>query len=403
MGGFLLLAATTGLLALLTPCVFPMIPMTVTSFLAGADDRRRGVKQAGLYALGIILAFTALGVAASALFGATGLARFSAHPAVNLAIAALFVVFALSLLGILKPRLPSTMTESLSRLSSPLAMGVLFTLTAFTCTAPFIGSLLVMSSQGSWTWPLAGTLVFALAFASPFFFLALVPGVLRRRPRAGDWMPTLEQFVAAIEIAAAIKFASNADLVAHANLLTRPRVIGLWILIFSILAGFFLMRGGRSRLIAAAVALMLAGVLTPGLAGRNLGELEAFLPPSPAESSWLLNDMSGAMALARRQARPVLVDFTGYTCTNCRWMEANMFTRDDVRAAMSGFVRVRLYTDGIGEMYRAHQQLEERLFGTVALPVYAVLDPTGSPRAMFLGMTRDAADFNRFLSDGARP
>ena len=109
------------------------------------------------------------------------------------------------------------------------------------------------------------------------------------------------------------------------------------------------------------------------------------------------------MELARRQARPILVDFTGYTCTNCRWMEANMFTRADVRAAMGGYVRVRLYTDGIGEAYQSHQRFEERLFGTVALPLYAVLDPGGVPRAKFLGMTRDAAEFTRFLSDGARP
>jgi thiol:disulfide interchange protein DsbD len=405
MGAFLLLAASTGLLALLTPCVFPMIPLTVTSFLAGANERRQGVRQAGLYALGIIAAFTALGVLTSAIFGAAGLARFSAHPVVNLVIAGLFLLFALSLLGVVTPRLPSRLTTHLSTLRNPMAMGVLFTMTAFTCTAPFIGALLVMSSQGTWEWPLTGTLVFATAFASPFFVLALVPGALRRRPRAGEWMPTLEQFVAAVEIAAAIKFASNADLVAQTHLLTRTRMIGLWMVVFVILAAFFITRGSRVRLVAAGIALALVAVLARGLGGKRLGELEAFLPPATmaSESSWLLNDIGGAMEIARRQARPILVDFTGYTCTNCRWMEANMFTRDDIRTAMGGYVRVRLYTDGVGETYQSQQRLEERLFGTVALPLYAVLDPTGTPRAKFLGMTRDAAEFTRFLSDGARP
>jgi thiol:disulfide interchange protein DsbD len=428
IGAFLFLAASMGALALLTPCVFPMVPITVTSFLAVADDRSRGLRLAALYALGIIASFTGLGVITAALFGASGLARFSASPLVNLAVAALFTVFALSLLGVVKLSLPAALVTraSAARVSGDalgtLLMGVVFTLTAFTCTAPFVGTLLVMSAQGSWTWPLIGMLVFSTVFAAPFFALALIPGLLRRRPRAGEWMPTLEITVGAIELAAAIKFASNADLVLGWGVLTRQVVIALWIAILAILVVGLLRffpgrfagggtRPGRFRVATAAIVLALLAVLVPGLFGRRLGELDAFLPPmashaddargSAAELAWMPNDYRGALLAASRDRRPILIDFTGYTCTNCRWMEANMFPRAEVKRALAQFVRVRLYTDGLGEPFQSQQLLEQRLFGTVALPLYAVLDADGRPRATFLGMTRDAREFTEFLDRGA--
>ncbi|MGH7617551.1 MAG: cytochrome c biogenesis protein CcdA, partial [Gemmatimonadaceae bacterium] len=214
VGAFLILAASMGALALLTPCVFPMIPITVTSFLSVADERGRGVRRAALYALGIVASFTGLGVLTAAFFGASGLARFSASPLVNLAIAALFVTFALSLLGVTRIALPAALVTRASSWQlgneslAIVLMGAIFTLAAFTCTAPFVGTLLVMSAQGNWRWPLAGMLVFSAVFAAPFFLLALVPGLLRRRPRAGDWMPALETIVGAVELAAATKFLS---------------------------------------------------------------------------------------------------------------------------------------------------------------------------------------------------
>ncbi len=417
-GAFLLLAASMGALALLTPCVFPMVPITVTSFLGAAGDRRRGVGRAALYALGIVGSFTGLGVLTSVVFGASGLARFAANPVVNLAIAALFIVFALSLLGVVQLAVPQAIVGRAvgaldSSAAGPLAMGALFTLTAFTCTAPFVGTLLVMASQGSWTWPLSGMLVFSTVFAAPFFLLALAPGLLRRRPRAGDWMPTLELVLGALELAAAIKFVSNADLVLGWGIFTRRVVLVLWLAIFAGLVFGMLRapRAGRARLVAAAVALVIAATLLPGLFGRRLGELDAFLPPlasprtntaaSNDELPWILNDYAGALAQARAGGTPVLVDFTGYTCTNCRWMEANMFPRDDVKRALGRFVRMRLYTDGLGEPYTSQQTLEQRLFGTVALPLYAIHDSTGRPRATFLGMTRDTREFLEFLSRGA--
>ncbi len=428
MGAFLLLAASMGALALLTPCVFPMVPITVTSFLAVAGDRRRGIRQAGLYALGIIGSFTVLGVLTAVVFGAAGLARFSASPVVNLLIALLFATFALSLFGAVPLRLPSGLVNRAASLklggdtTAAMFMGVVFTLTAFTCTAPFIGTLLVMSAQGAWTTPLIGMLVFSTVFAAPFFGLALVPGLLRRQPRAGEWMPTLEMIVGAIELAAAIKFASNADLVLGWGLLTRRTVIGAWIVILIALAFALLRwfpyraverrgRPGRLRLATAGVTLALLAVLVPGLVGRRLGELDAFLPPmqsgiydpvaSTAELPWMHNNYRGALLAASRERRPILIDFTGYTCTNCRWMEANMFPRADVKRALERFVRLRLYTDGLGEPYASQQLLEQQMFKTVALPLYAILDPDGKPRATFLGMTRDAREFTRFLTEAS--
>ena len=428
VGAFLILAASMGALALLTPCVFPMIPITVTSFLSVADERGRGVSRAALYALGIVASFTGLGVLTAALFGASGLARFSASPIVNLAIAGLFVAFALSLLGVTRIALPSALVARVANVrlggdsAGTVLMGVIFTLTAFTCTAPFVGTLLVMSAQGNWRWPLAGMVVFSAVFAAPFFLIALVPGLLRRRPKAGDWMPALETIVGAIELAAAIKFVSNADLVLGWGVFTRRVVLVVWIAILVALVVVLLRRlrpadaptaaPSRFRIAGAAVALALAGVLVPGLFGKRLGELDAFLPPlsssgvdagsSGGELPWMLNDYRAAIASAARQGRPVLIDFTGYTCTNCRWMEANMFPRGDVKHALDRFVRVRLYTDGLGEPYMSQQRLEQQMFGTVALPLYAALAPNGRPRATFLGMTRDAPEFTAFLERGAR-
>ena len=220
-----------------------------------------------------------------------------------------------------------------------------------------------------------------------------------------------------LELAAALKFLSNVDLVWGWGVFTRDVVITLWIVIGIVLVAYLagalklghaprLTRPGALRWVTTIGALVLTAWLGSGLAGQRLGELEAFLPPAElgggtdGELSWVVNDYEGALSTAASAGQPILVDFTGYTCTNCRWMEANMFTRPEVARELSRYVRVRLYTDGRGEEYRRFQSLQRDTFGTVALPYYAVLSPQGTPLVAFGGLTRDAAHFVAFLQRG---
>ena len=294
-------------------------------------------------------------------------------------------------------------------------MGTVFALTSFTCTAPFVGTLLVSASQGNWRWPAAGLLTFSTVFALPFLFLALVPQSLSRLPRSGIWMVTLKGALGFVELAASLKFLSNADLVRGWGIFTRDVVVASWLLLGAMLTLYLAgirVRGPlgelrrRAHPVAALIALVVTGWLATGLAGHRLGEVESFLPPAGRnasgvsganELSWILDDYDGALVQAKAQHKLVLIDFTGFTCTNCRWMEANMFPRAEVSRALEGFVRVRLFTDGDGERYRRQQAMEQAQFHTVALPLYAIVDSLGAPRATFLGMTRDTAEFVAFL------
>jgi thiol:disulfide interchange protein len=421
--GFLWLAASTGLLSLLTPCVFPMVPVTIAYFSTTDRDRSRGLRRALLFALGIVATFTILGLALAAFFGAAGLNRFAADPWVNLVLAALFLLFAANLFGWLDIRIPWRLTSAADRAvreAAPgsslgaLVMGATFTLTSVTCTAPFVGTLLVLASQGSWTTPIAGMLAYSSAFALPFFLLAAAPGLVSHLPRAGEWMRTLRVLIGLLEVGAAIKFVSNADMVLRWSVFTRDVVLIGW----SALAVAGAVYLGRNlpnelhrreirplRLAPITMALLVAAWLASGVRGRTLPLVEAFLPaavPSALAASadapvWLLNDYSGAQAAARSSGKLVFVDFTGYTCTNCRWMEANIFGRPDVSAELGQFVLSRLYTDGDGDLYERQQSFQETTFGTVALPLYAVLDAHGKVRATFSGLTRNPAEFIAFL------
>jgi thiol:disulfide interchange protein DsbD len=428
-GAYLWLAALMGALSLLTPCVFPMVPITVSYFTGratrDASVKRDGVTQALVYGLGIVLTFTAVGFTLAVAFGAAGLNRFAADPWLNLAITALFILFALSLFGIYELALPSKLLtlaakadQGRGRFAGTLLMGFAFTLTSFTCTAPFLGTLLVVAAQGDWQWPLAGMLAFSAVFALPFVFLALAPQVIASLPRSGTWLIGVKATMGMLELAAAMKFLSNADLVWGWGIFTREIVIGSWILIAIVLAIYLaglmrlgyaprLGRPGWARAGVTVAAATCAIWLATGLFGRRLGELEAFLPPADlaamapdGELPWIVNDYDAALAEAGRENRPLLIDFTGYTCTNCRWMEANMFPRPDVARELARYVRVRLYTDGRGEPYRTFQQMEQTLFGTVALPYYAVISPDGTPAVAFGGLTRDPSEFISFLRRG---
>jgi thiol:disulfide interchange protein DsbD len=405
-----------------------MVPVTIAYFSAPEDRHSSNVRRALLFGLGIIGTFTVLGLALAALFGAAGLNRFAADPWVNLTLAVLFLLFAANLFDWLELRLPWRAINAIDRSArekpkgsslGALLMGATFTLTSVTCTAPFVGTLLVLASQGSWMMPVVGMIVYSTAFALPFVALAFAPRMVARLPRSGQWIRSLRVLIGILEIGAAIKFVSNADLVLGWGIFTRSVVLFVWMAL-AIVGAAYLGRGLKSKfarrelrpaaLIPLIAALVLAGWLGSGLTGRPLRQIEAFLPPSvPMASSavgrgtvptWMLNDYDGALKSARTSGKLVFVDFTGYTCTNCRWMEANIFSRPDVGAELGQFVLARLYTDGEGEMYERQQAFQEQKFGTVALPLYAVVDSEGKVRATFTGLTRDPAEFIAFLHRG---
>jgi thiol:disulfide interchange protein DsbD len=259
-------------------------------------------------------------------------------------------------------------------------------------------------------------LVYSTAFALPFVLLALVPRSVSRLPRAGAWMQTLRMLIGLLEIGAAIKFVSNTDMVLGWGVFTRNVVLLAWSAL-AVAGAVYLGRNVPQRirrrewdvvgLASLAVALLLAAWLASGLNGRPLPEIEAFLPPATRtaaivsaggeSSTWMLNDYPGALNVARSTGKLVFVDFTGYTCTNCRWMESNIFSRPDVGAELGQFVLARLYTDGDGEIYERQQAFQEKTFGTVALPLYAVMAPDGEVRATFIGLSRNPAEFIAFL------
>jgi len=387
--------------------------------------------MATVYSLGIIATFTLLGMLLAIFVGAAGINLFAANPWINLLITGIFLFFAFNLFGAYEITIPSgvlTKLDSLTRSSEgegsgivgALLMGLTFTLTSFTCTSPFVGTILVSASQGDWQMPLLGMLAFSTVFALPFFVLALVPQWASQLPRAGGWMNSIKVAMGFLEVAAAMKFISNVDLVWKWGIFTRDVVLAVWIAIAIILAIYLLgkfqlshdskpERIGALRLTSAIVSLAVAFYLITGLFGAKLGELEAFLPPDLSNSSsssfrgggeklqWIKDDYEGALAKAKTENKRVFVDFTGYTCTNCRWMEANVFTKPEVEAELRKFILSSLYTDGDGEIYEKQQQMEQDMFGTVALPFYAVLDVNGKTVATFPGLTRNVPEFVDFL------
>ncbi|MDR3763877.1 MAG: cytochrome c biogenesis protein CcdA [Acidobacteriota bacterium] len=434
LGSFVWLAVVMGALSLLTPCVFPMIPITVSYFTNHAGkDRGTAIMTALVYGVGIILTFTALGMALAIVFGAGGVNQLAANPWINLLITAIFLALAFSLFGAYFIQVPPGLMNRINNLTrskegsgviGALLMGFTFTLTSFTCTAPFVGTLLVMTAQGNWQWPLLGMLAFSTVFASPFVVLALAPQWMSKMPKAGGWMVSVKVVMGFLEIAAAMKFLSNADLVWRWGIFTRTTVLAVWIAIGVLtvlyILGYFRMEHepplesvGAVRIALAIAFLAIVVWLVPGLFGKPLGELEPFLPPDttapvsalpgakpPAEAAWILNDYNSALAQAKQENKLVFVDFTGYTCTNCRWMEANMFPRPEVAQEMDKFVRVRLYTDGEGALFAGQQKLQQEKFGTVALPYYAIVRPDGSLVKAFPGLTRSAPEFVAFLASG---
>jgi thiol:disulfide interchange protein len=422
---FMLVAFGLGLAAIFTPCVFPMIPITVSYFLnKPAASRARSARDAVVFSLGIVVLFSALGLAATAALGPFGVVQLGSNVWVNTFVSLVFLAFGLSLLGAFEITIPSGILTRLGRASEgggivgTLLMGLTFSLAAFACVGPFMGTLLAASVSGGGATPLAGMVAFAAGLAAPFFFLALFPSYLKRMPKSGGWLERVKVVMGFLVLAAMFKYLSAVDQVMQWNILTRERFLAAWVVLFG-LAGLYLLdilrlRGGAEdppgtlRLLTGAAFLVLAFSLVPGMFGGRLGELDAFVPPASAQSAsgagasldWMKNQYPEALAKARQEGKRVFVSFSGYACTNCHWMQANMFTRPEIAAAMKDYVLVELYTDGTDSASEQNQNLENSKFSTVAIPYYAILDPDEKVVATFPGLTRDPQEFLRFLQSG---
>ncbi len=426
---FLLLSLLQGFLALATPCVYPMIPITVSFFLKqGEREGRRPVLLATVYALTIILTFTAVGLVLAAIYGPAGTSRLGASPVANLILAVFFVALALSLFGLFEIQVPASVQSYLfakgrsGGYTGTVFMGAAFTLASLACTAPFIGALLGLAAGGEWFWPAVGMLAFSFAFALPFFALALFPQWLARMPKSGGWLNSVKVVMGFIVLAVAVKFISNADAVWQWGLLTREAVLAAWTTM-AFFAAVYLLGAirlpydspvehiGVGRMLLAMVFAASALYLAAGLfGGRIAGMLDAFLPApdtavlragSPAEAASLLwiENYSEALARAKAENKPVFVDFTGITCTNCKWMERNIFVHSEVHRRLNAFVLARLWTD-TGPDWEANQKMQVERFGTAALPFYVIMSPDDRELARSAGATRDPAKFSAFLDEG---
>ena len=427
LGPFLLVAFGLGLAAIFTPCVFPMIPITMSFFLnRPSGSRRDGIIQAAIFCLGIVVLFSGLGSAMTAILGPFGVVQLGSNVWVNTFIALVFLAFGLSLLGAFEITIPSGILTRLDSVSQKggtlgtLVMGLTFSLSAFACVGPFVGTLLAASVQSGGTRPLLGMVSFALGLALPFFGLALFPQYLKRLPRSGGWLARVKVVMGFVVLAAMLYKLSAVDQVLQWGFLTRERFLAAWIVLFA-MAGLYLLgyvrleginkddRMGLGRLLAGMAFVIFAISLLPGMFGARLGELDAYVPVGSSTLSpgggqtalvWMKNQYREALDRARREGKLVFVNFTGYACTNCHWMKANMFPRPEIAAALKNFVLVELYTDGTDEASRLNQDLQEKKFGTVAIPYYAILDPNENVVASFPGLTKEPGEYLAFLEKG---
>jgi thiol:disulfide interchange protein len=427
LGAFLLVAFGLGLASIFTPCVFPMIPITMSYFLnRPSGGKSDGVIQAVTFCLGIIVLFSGMGLAATALLGPFGVVQLGSNPWVNGFISLLFIAFGMSLLGAFEITIPSAILTRLNQSSEKggfvgtLLMGLTFSLASFACVGPFVGTLLAASVSGGGSRPLVGMVTFAAGLALPFFLLALFPSYLKRLPRSGGWMARIKVVMGFVILAASLKYLASLDQVMRWNLLTRERFLAAWIVLFAMaglyLLGFLRLEGvkpddrlGIVRLLIGLGFVIFAISLFPGMTGARLGDLDAFVPQaSPTAQGgtsggglvWMKDQYREALARARREGKLVFVNFTGYACANCHWMKANMFTRPEVAALMQGFVLVELYGDGDDTKSEQNQKLELAMFKTIAAPFYAILDPDEKVIASFPGLTKNPAEFVAFLQKG---
>jgi len=424
-GVFLLTAFLAGLAAIFTPCVFPMIPFTVSYFLN--QKARSPISQALVFCLGIVVMFTGLGLLTKAIAGPFGVVQLGNSPWVNTFIAIVFIVFGLSLLGAYELTLPSGLLTKMSQASDrggyagTLIMGLTFTLTSFACIGPIVGPLLVASVQTSGLLPVLGMMGFSTGLATPFFLLAVFPSFLKKMPKSGGWLMRVKVVLGFIVLAASMKYLSTVDQELQRNLISREFLLSSWVVFFALpglyLLGFLRLEGvkgdeplGVGRMLVAALFLIFAISLVPGIFGTPLGELEGLIPVPARTASlgasaeagpvWIKNQYAEALAKARAENKLVFINFTGYACTNCHWMKANMFPRPEVKSLLKDFVLVDLYTDGTDAVSEQNQKLEESKFGTVAIPYYAILDADEKVLSTFPGLTRSSGEFVGFIHTG---
>ena len=449
----LLMGFVAGLLAVCMPCIWPIIPMTVSFFLKRSkDDKKKGMRDAFTYGLSIIVIYLGLGLLVTALFGSDTLNAMSTNAVFNVFLFLLLVVFALSFFGWFEITLPegwATAVDSkaseTSGLVSIFLMAFTLVLVSFSCTGPIIGMLLVQTTTtGNWLAPAVGMFGFALALALPFTLFAMFPSWLKSAPKSGSWMTTLKIVLGFIELAFSLKFLSVADLAYGWHILDREVFLSLWIVIFALLGAYLCgwlkfqadeIGGEQNKpkpvlcIMGGLVSLAFAVYMVPGLWGAPCKAVSAFAPPMSTQDFNLnqkiveaeYHDYESGMAVARAQGKPVFIDFTGFGCVNCRKMEASVWA--DARVAdklRNDYVLISLYVDdktplkepmvvtdekGNKKTLRTvgakWSYLQSHKFGANAQPFYVAIDPaTGKPLTGSRGFNEDVAAYMDFLNQG---
>ena len=435
-----------GLLALLTPCVWPMIPMTVSFFLKHSGNRKKAIKRAVMYGFAIVIIYLMLGLLITTIFGASALNDLSTNAWFNIFFFLLLVLFAASFFGAFELTLPASWTTKLDAKAdtttgfvSILLMAFTLALVSFSCTGPIIGTLLVeAASSGITLSPILGMLGFAIALAIPFVLFAIFPTIIKSLPKSGGWLNNVKVVLAFIELALALKFLSVADLAYGWNILPRETFLTLWIVIFFLL-GLYLLGAIQfkhdskpkylsvTRLFLAIIPLAFSIYMLPGLWGAPLKAISAFAPPMSTQTFNLnaqaegvvFDDYDQAKAYAKEQNKPMFVDFTGYGCVNCRKMEAAVLADDKVKDILEKeYVMVTLHVDDKTPLSTPIEveeygkkvtlktygdkwsYLQRYKFGANAQPYYLLLSPKGKPLASPYGYNEDVDKFIKFLEKG---
>ena len=438
---FLLLSGFLGgLLALLTPCVWPIIPMTVSFFLKRNKNRKKAVREAFLYGLSIIVIYLILGIGITLLFGASALNSLSTNAFFNLLFFALLVVFAISFFGAFEMVLPSSWTnkmdqkaDSTSGLLSIFFMAFTLALVSFSCTGPIIGTLLVQAATtGSVAGPALGMFGFATALAIPFALFALFPNWLQRMPKSGGWLQTVKVVLGFLELAFALKFLSVADLAYGWGILSRQTFLILWIILFGIMGLWLIFKVKKFspiRLVLGLVSLAFTAWMVTGLWGAPLRSISAFAPPATAKDSKLFKqqvhaafmDYEAGMAFAAVHHKPILIDFSGYGCVNCRKMENSVWQDEQVKnILLNDYVLITLMVDDkttlpkpidivengknrtlhtIGDKW---SYLQRHKFGANAQPYYVLLDNDANLLGPSRAYDEDTKAYIQFLNAGLK-